>query len=210
MSELSNANINPAINEGLHNLNHLSIKYVDSLKRTIENELGLNLQRLNDEHADMDSPLIVNGFPRDDIDVLQVRLIRRNVHMLRNDLRKVIERSHVLINQHFGELQAKTRQETSVAPDLEYRIPFAKITEVVPDSPAEKANFHLDDQLVLLGHVHAGNHMKLTNLQNTVIQNEDKELPVKIIRNGHIIQSTLIPTRKWEGRGSLGCRLVEL
>lgn len=207
---MSNATIDPAIAEGLQQLKHLSIRDVDSLKKRIEKELGSNLQRLNDEHADMDSPLVVNGFPRDDIDVLQVRLIRRNVHMLRNDLHKVLERSHELINQHFTELQAKTRQETHVAADVEHRIPFAKITEVVPASPAAKAGFQLDDQLVLLGHIHAGNHMKLTNLQNTVIQNEDRQLPVKIIRNGRTIQTALTPTRKWAGRGLLGCRLVEL
>ncbi|GAV52943.1 hypothetical protein ZYGR_0AI02250 [Zygosaccharomyces rouxii] len=210
MSELSNANIDPAIAEGLQQLKHLSIRDVDSLKKRIEKELGSNLQRLSDEHADMDSPLVINGFPRDDIDVLQVRLIRRNIHMLRNDLRKVLDRSHELINQHFKELQAKTRQETHVAADVEYRIPFAKITEVVPASPAAEAGFQLNDELVLLGHIHVGNHMKLTNLQNTVIQNEDRQLPVKILRDGHIIQSTLTPTRKWAGRGLLGCRLVEL
>lgn len=210
MSELSNAAIDPAIAAGLQQLNILSIKDVDSLKKTVEKELGSNLQRLQDEHADMDSPLVVDGFPRDDIDVLQVRLLRRNVHMLRNDLRKVMDRSHELINEHFKELQAKTKQETHTTADVEHRIPFARITEVVHASPAAKAGFQLNDELVLLGHIHAGNHMRLTNLQNTVIQNEDRQLAVKIIRNGHIIQTTLTPTRKWEGRGLLGCRLVLL
>lgn len=210
MSELSNINIDPAITKGVKELPKLTIQDVDALKKRVEKELGYNLQKLSEENADMDSPLVINGYPRDDIDVLQVRLIRRNVHMLRNDLQKVLERSHELINQHFKELRTKTRQEAHVAPDLDYRIPFARITEVVDNGPSHKAGFHVNDELILLGHIHAGNHMKLTNLQNTVIQNEDRKLPVKIIRNDHTIQLTLVPTRKWDGRGLLGCRLVEI
>lgn len=206
MSELANTEIDPTVAAGLQKLSELSLKDVDSLKRVIEAELGSNLQRLSDEHADMDSPLVVNGYPRSDIDVLQVRLIRHNVNVLRNDLRKVLERSHELINQHFGELQVKTRQE----PSSESTIPFARITEVVSGGPAEQAGFQLDDRLISLGHIHVGNHMKLSNLQNLVIQNEDRPLPVKLIRNGHTIHLKLTPSRRWQGKGLLGCRLAEL
>lgn len=206
MSELVNAEIDPTIAAKFQKLDELPLQDVDALKKQIERELESNFQKLANEHADMDSPLVINGYPRSDIDVLHVRLIRHNVNVLQNDLRKVLERSHELINQHFGELQVKTRQE----PTIESRIPFARITDVVAGGPADKAMLQLDDRLVSLGSVHAGNHMKLKNLQNTVIQNEDTQLHVKIIRNGSIIHLTLTPSRNWQGRGLLGCRVVEL
>lgn len=154
-----------------------------------------------------------DGYPRGDIDVLQIRLARRNINMLRNDLNNVIEYSYTLLSNHFDSLTHSqsnvTTLDTSTA--IKYEIPFALINEIDINGPISIAGVQNEDKLISLGNIHAGNHMKLRSLQNEVIKNENQKLNLRILRKDEgIIDLELTPTRKWDGRGLLGCRLQEL
>lgn len=207
-TQLTNLQINSSITSQIESLNDLSLKEVSLLKGLIENDLDKNFQVLSSQNLDMDSSLITqDGYPRSDIDVLQVRLTRKNINMLRNDLHNVIERSHFLLNQHFT-LQKQQRPQGNEDHPLEFTIPFASITEIVSDGPIAKAGIQSNDKLISIGNIHAGNHMKLQNVQRLIIQNEDNIIPVRILRNDKdIMQLSLEPTRNWKGHGLLGCKL---
>lgn len=209
-AQLTNLQINASITSQIENLNDLSLQEVTLLKGLIENDLDKNFKFLSSQNLDMDSSLITqDGYPRSDIDVLQVRLTKKNINMLRNDLHNVIERSQFLLNQHFT-LQEQQRSKTGNEEHqvMEYTIPFALITEVVPDGPIATAGIKSNDKLISIGNINAGNHMKLQNVQKLIIQNEDNVIPVRILRNDkEIMQLSLKPSRNWNGSGLLGCKL---
>lgn len=83
----------------------------------------------------MDSSLItLDGFPRSDLNVIEIRNTRVKIIKLRNDLTVVInELSKKLQNQFKGIKSERNKEESTNS------IPFAKVTEVVENSPAEQA-----------------------------------------------------------------------
>lgn len=217
---LTNLELNPSILDQVARLQELDLNQVTDLKRRVESELDKYTDMLANQNVDMYTSLVTaDGYPRGDIDVLQIRLVRRNINMLRNDLNNIIERSFALLSTHFDHMNNLGRQNTGVltaadngsGSNLELKIPFALINEIDSNGPIAKAGVKNEDKLVMLGNVHAGNHMNLRSLQNEVIRNEDKELKLRILRNeGDLIDLILTPSRSWSGRGLLGCRLQEL
>lgn len=208
--ELTNLQINESIDAELARLDSLTISQVVNLKDVIESELSKNIEILSSQNVDMDSSLVTaDGFPRSDVDVLQIRLARRNINMLRNDLNKVILKSHSMLNAHFEQKQEVAQSNKTGDNEIEYKIPFARFTEITPGGPIEKTGVQLNDKLVSIGDIHAGNHNKLKNVQMVVLRNENKELPIRIMRDNSLLDLKLIPTREWEGRGLLGCKLDE-
>ncbi|SCU84223.1 LAFA_0D08856g1_1 [Lachancea sp. 'fantastica'] len=191
-------------------VSELSTADIFDLKTRIENKLDDLFKRLETQGADLESNLVTpEGFPRSDIDVLQVRLLRRSINMLRNDLRVVINRAQELMASHFQKLDAKTqRVENDSA--FEFRIPFALVTEVISGSPSEKAGLLHHDKLVRFGNIHAGNNQMLSALGLVAKNNEDKALAVRVLRGDSLLDLTLTPSIKWAGNGLLGCRLVHI
>ncbi|SCW03456.1 LAFE_0G10836g1_1 [Lachancea fermentati] len=208
--DLDGLNINESLRSRIERLSELPIDQVFELKIWVESELSRLFDFLKQQGGDMESPLVTgDGYPRSDIDVLQIRLIRRSINMLRNDLKSIIIRAEALMATQFERMAAKT-QKTERDDEFEYKIPFAVITEVVTTSPSEKAGLHADDRILRFGHVHAGNHKSLSALGLVVQSNEDKPVPVKIQRNDRIYDVMLTPSRKWDGPGLLGCRFSQL
>ncbi|CEP60399.1 Nas2p LALA0_S01e09868g [Lachancea lanzarotensis] len=204
-------NINAHVAKKISRLSELSTAEIFDLKTEIESELDNLFERLTAQGVDLESSLITpEGFPRSDIDVLQVRLLRRSINMLRNDLRAVIDRAQELMASHFQKLDAKTRRVDDGSA-VNYRIPFALVTEVVPGSPAEKAGLLHHDKLVRFGNIHAGNNQSLSALGQVVKNSEDKALAVRVLRADNRFRNlTLTPSKHWAGNGLLGCRLVHV
>lgn len=81
----------------------------------------------------MDTPLITHdGFPRSDINVLEIRNARVKIIRLRNDLDAIINELSKKMQSQFSKSKNESNKDDPV-------IPFAKITEVVADSPADQA-----------------------------------------------------------------------
>lgn len=213
--QLTISEINPLIVRCMDILDELPLKEVLSLKLLIEQDLNKYTNILLEQNADMDTVLLTeDGFPRSDVDVLQITLARRNINMLRNDLSKVINQSHILLNGHFANNQTSQKvdsfnQKTSSGTDS--IIPFAIISEIIPGSPVERAGVKNNDRLILVGNVNASNHNKLQNLKTEIVKNENNRIPIKILRdNSKFLTLTLIPSKNWDGNGILGCRFKEI
>ncbi|ANZ75640.1 BA75_02789T0 [Komagataella pastoris] len=177
------------------------------LKKIIESSLTHLFDTLKDQNVDMNTSLLTqDGFPRDDIDIVRVRLARTNIVRLRNDHKKVLEALDVRLQEHYS---SKTKSDSALKDQrnvAESAIPFARITEVVKDSPADKAGLQSDDLIVVLGKLTTNGANLLQNISRIVLENENKPIELTAKRNGDLLQLTLTP-KKWEGRGLLGCRL---
>lgn len=136
---LDRLSIDEDLKSKIDRLSELPLDQVFQLKSQVEQELSRFFDLLSESNVDMDTQLITpEGFPRSDIDVLQVRLIRRSVNMLRNDLSKIIERSNSLMAKHFEKLEVKNHVVTQHGAPIESRIPFALVTEVFDSSPSHR------------------------------------------------------------------------
>lgn len=81
----------------------------------------------------METSLITHdGFPRSDINVLEIRNARVKIIRLRNDL-------NAIINELSEKMQSQFYNSNKESESNDLGIPFAKVTEVVANSPADKA-----------------------------------------------------------------------
>lgn len=205
------------------NFGDFTIEELAPIKRLIEDQLGLLFDLLHNQyHADMDSNLTVNGFPRSDIDVMNVRLLRVKIIRLRNDNKALLKVMETKLEQAFAQHKSDAMaidddepvivEHSDAAPSpkkaIEYTIPFARVTEVAPEGPAYALGLRDDDEIVVFdGDIHAANHDKLQNLVKRVAPG--RKVPVVVQRGSDRVDLTLTPN-KWQGRGILGCRVLPL
>lgn len=183
-------------------------------KQLLESEVARLLESLRELHCDMDTPLVVDGYPRSDVDVYQVRHIRRLVHMCRNDLATVMDRLHAALATQFngagretstsGVTTGNTSSATTVA------VPFATIVEVVAGGPVALAGAEVGDKVCSVGPVNVTNHNQLRALANHVQGLENTQVPLVVQRNSTVLHLNLTPTRNWNGQGLLGCRFQQI
>lgn len=193
----------------------LSYDELSDAKYNIEEQLDTLSHMLFQEYrADMETSLVTeDGFPRNDIDVVAVRLIRIKIIRLRNDLRSVyvnLEKS--LVERFNGNKAQGAMQESEVSSQSPrmYTIAFALVGEVVENGPAHMSGLKEGDRIISIDNVHAGNHRNLAGVLQKVQSNKEKELTVQLFRDNSRMTLTLVPTDNWEGNGLLGCRLIPL
>lgn len=202
------------------NLN-LSFQQLDLIKQDIERQLKILFDLLRHKYnCDMESSLISSeGFPRNDIDVVSVRLIRVRIIRLKNDYKSIIHLIDEKMSHEFAQRQANQPIEQDKEGDnnidgglgrgIEYNIPFARVAEVVNGGPAYQAGLKENDQIILFDQdIHASNNNRLRNLASRV--KVGKSILVEIKRNEEKISLTLIPSDDWNGQGLLGCRLLPI
>lgn len=200
----------------------MSFKDLSMLKADLENELSKQFDLLASHNADMSTPLTTSeGFPRDDLDLVSIRLLKRNINILRNDLKDVLERLTEVMSSQFQPATSQFQPATSPAPaatsnqdssqvsDQDSSIAFARVTGVKNGSPSHVAGLQLDDLIIQFHTVHAANHDQLRNISRTVIKNLNNELKIKIKRADDILLLSLVP-QAWDGAGLLGCKLVQI
>ncbi|KAF3988154.1 hypothetical protein FT663_00365 [Candidozyma haemuli var. vulneris] len=192
-------------------LARLDYKRLAEVKQEVEFQLSSLFDTLKHRcNCDMESPLVVDGFPRSDVDVMTVRLIRTKIIRLRNDHKCILG---LLEEQLVKQLQRapgaeSAGNETTRAPPSSI-IPFALVKSVAGSSPAEKSGLKENDKIVLFGgDVHAGNHNKLSAVGNKVKNSVGKEIVVDVLRGQNKETLILVPTSDWPGQGLLGCHIV--
>jgi 26S proteasome non-ATPase regulatory subunit 9 len=173
-----------------------------------------------------------DGFPRDDIDVAQIRTIRAQIIRLRYDHKEVMGSIEKGIHTHFAGLQRASDEApvattanistsqpsgtSTPASGVSASTPFAKVNSVVSGSPADQAGLQTGDKIRSFGSVNWLNHERLSKVAEVVQRNEGRTIIVKITRNeaasGNTIDRDLelVPRRDWGGRGLLGCHLLPL
>ncbi|KAI8017111.1 putative 26S proteasome regulatory subunit p27 [Camellia lanceoleosa] len=85
--------------------------------------------------------------------------------------------------------------------DVTVNIPFALVDEIAEASPAPEDGLQLGDQIVKFGNVESGDDL-LPKLASEALSNQDREIPVVVLRQGALINLTVTP-RAWQGRGLL-------
>lgn len=93
----------------------------------------------------------------------------------------------------------------------EVKIPFAWISDVIANSPAENAGLKMGDALYKFGHVNYTNHDNLNAIVELVKNSVDKPIQVKVLRKnlfgGSEDKEIEFVPHEWGGRGYLGCAL---
>lgn len=166
----------------------------------------------------------IDGFPRSDIDVAQIRTTRARIIRLKNDHKTIMAKVEMAVHEHFAagksvegasasaSSQAPGVQPAAGAPSLEP--PFARVNSVAPNSPAETAGLKAGDKVTKFGEVNYTNHERLGKVAQVVQQNENRPIIVKVLREtsasaaSRPLELRLTPRRDWGGRGTLGCHLV--
>ncbi|KAI9722182.1 MAG: putative 26S proteasome regulatory subunit [Chrysothrix sp. TS-e1954] len=166
----------------------------------------------------------LDGFPRADIDVAQIRTTRARIIHLRNDHKALMSRIETGLHSHFATSAAAGRAPSdptmsSAASDQELSTSaatFAKVNSVVPSSPADTAGLKVGDRIQTFGEANWLNHEKLSKVAQIVGQSEGVPVIVAVIRRRPDAdvwdqrRLTLVPKSNWGGRGLLGCHLVPM
>ncbi|GME69885.1 unnamed protein product [[Candida] boidinii] len=164
----------------------------------------------------MNTPVLtLDGFPRSDIDVVQVRLIRTQINRLRNDHKEILDLIQNKLLDHFSNNQSNSQDNKNINiiddNSIESNIPFAIIDEVFENGPAFNSNLQKNDKLIKFGSINVTNHSNLQKISSLISNNIDKPIKVKILRNSSdIIDLELIPTSNWPGKGLLGCKITQI
>lgn len=193
----------------------LDFPALSELKLDMESQLGILFDLLRNKYGvDMLTPLVRDGFPRSDIDVVSVRLIRVKIIRVRNDHKKLLLVLEEKMIDHFKLHRESSEVDMIVdSPEVSRNtptvrpVPFAAILEVAANSPAEGSGLQNSDKIVRFGDVDATNHNRLQAIPSRVKANVP--VAVEVLRGGEIVELVLTP-RTWDGRGLLGCRLLPL
>uniref|UniRef100_K7E186 26S proteasome non-ATPase regulatory subunit 9 n=1 Tax=Monodelphis domestica TaxID=13616 RepID=K7E186_MONDO len=157
-------------------------------KDEIEAQIKAYYDVLEDQKGvGMNEPLVdIEGYPRADVDVYQVRTARHNIICLQNDhkaLMKQVEEALHQLHARGKEKQAKDAAEaqneamnqgqgSSWGPSPSFSQPFAKVNSISPGSPASNSGLQVDDEIVEFGSVNTHNFQNLQNI-GTVVQHSE-------------------------------------
>ncbi|EEQ91533.1 26S proteasome non-ATPase regulatory subunit Nas2 [Blastomyces dermatitidis ER-3] len=218
-------------------LSSLSLDELFDEKERLEAEFR-ELSSVLDSHGVtmLTSLTTFDGYPRDDLDIAQIRTTRARIIHLRNDYKDVMARVEQGVHEGFARLRdqqnancppttttstpstwtSTTSVEDSATSSAQAGIietPFAKINNVADGSPAAQAGIKVGDRVRSVGHVNWMNHENLTKVAEVVRRNEGKTILVKLVRkdeSGEMKDLTvqLTPRRNWGGLGLLGCHIV--
>ncbi|XP_061585213.1 26S proteasome non-ATPase regulatory subunit 9 isoform X2 [Cololabis saira] len=201
---------------GAENNSELTMEHVQNLikkKDEIEEQIKAYYDVLEDG-VGVEGPLVDDeGFPRDDVNLYQIRAARHNISCLQNDHKAImVEIEEALHDLHAREKakrdedQAEAQQE-AMEQQVTLPPPFARVEAVTEGSPASRAGLKVGDEMIEFGSVHTGNFQNLQNIASVVQHSEGKPLRVSVLRADQKVTMSLIPQR-WSGRGLLGCNIL--
>ncbi|MCJ1311063.1 putative 26S proteasome regulatory subunit [Agyrium rufum] len=155
-------------------------------KQRIEDELEALSGVLDSHSVNMNTGLTTfDGYPRDDIDVAQIRTTRARIIRIRNDYKSIMSGIEKGLHEYHAASKAETlatanrtangatistqQQDSSPAP---LDPAFARVNNVVSASPAETAGLRIGDVVRNFGSVNWVNHDGLRKLAEVVQRNE--------------------------------------
>ncbi|KAL9030860.1 MAG: hypothetical protein Q9196_001059 [Gyalolechia fulgens] len=156
-------------------------------KAELEEELKALGGVLDSHGVNMSTSLTTfDGYPRDDIDVAQIRTTRARIIRLRNDYKGLMSKIEGGLHSHHAQARnLAAMQSPSTLPNRStftanqavlgsstLEAPFAKINSVIAGSPAEDAGLKVGDKIRRFGNVDWMNHEKLSKVAETVQRNE--------------------------------------
>ncbi|KAF9614604.1 hypothetical protein IFM89_019581 [Coptis chinensis] len=127
---------------------------------------------------------------------IAIILLRNEVHMYKNGSGFKCWISLTLVSSPLQDAQS------SMDVDLAVGVPFAMVDEITDVSPSAEDGLQLGDQIMKFGNVEFGDNL-LQKLASEVQSNQDRAVPLVILRHGAPINLAVTP-RQWNGRGLLG------
>ncbi|CAZ80043.1 unnamed protein product [Tuber melanosporum] len=192
-----------------------SLMALMSRRDALEAELKALGSVLDSHGVTMTTPLTTfDGYPRDDIDVAQIRLTRARIIPLRNDYKALTAE----IERGLHGLHALSASLPDAPGIIE--APFARVNTVEPAGPAGVAGVRVGDLVKRFGCVGAldgtsggGGQDALGRVSGEVKKFEGRVLKVLVSRrdNDGVWQNVnleITPRAGWGGRGLLGCHLL--
>ncbi|KAI3647695.1 hypothetical protein MP228_007916 [Amoeboaphelidium protococcarum] len=188
-------------------------------KEQLESQLRLLQQQMvtvDGEQIGMHEPLIDrDGYPRADMDIMQIRQMRVQTIELQNDLRTLMKQIDLALQMHFttrvgtqsGQINDKDNNKNAGgnASSENANATFAVIERVVFDSPAWECGLRDGDKIVSFGDIkQQSSGDKLKKIADLVRDNQDQIIQVTVVRNTDTLQFDLVP-HQWDGQGTLGC-----
>lgn len=191
-------------------LPHMNYLELAAVKRHIESSLETLFDLLLHEYRfDETLPLVIDGFPRNDVDVVSIRLLRARIIKLRNDHKQVLHHIETQLAEKLA--PGSTPENSQTNHPRPVAVPFALVKSVLPSSPSDKAGLRSGDQIVTFdGEINATNHEKLAAVGRRVQERKNKPLSVGLLRKGESVTLTLTPSDNWEGIGLLGCHIAPI
>ncbi|KAL2042066.1 hypothetical protein N7G274_005254 [Stereocaulon virgatum] len=194
-------------------------------KTRVEEELSALGSVLDSHGVNMNTSLTTfDGYPRDDLDIAQIRTTRARIIHLRNDYKALMSKIELGLHEHHAAYQASNPPPSSSSSQAAgssgnadqglIDTPFAKVNSVVDGSPADQAGLKIGDRIRRFGNVNWINHEKLSKVAETVQRNQGRIVVVRVVRGAGSGQTpeeltlNLTPRSNWGGRGLLGCHLL--
>ncbi|XP_030375852.1 26S proteasome non-ATPase regulatory subunit 9 [Scaptodrosophila lebanonensis] len=176
------------------------------------------------DNVGMNGSLVdAEGYPRNDIDIYQVRQARQTIICLQNDHKELMNQIQELLNQYHAEIASTDPELVNRASALELDRPtggavnqlevqdsrtIVVVNLVSPNSPAEEAGIRVGDQILHFGSVNGGNFKNnLTQIGDVVRNMQNQNVQLKVKRGDKLLDLLLVP-KTWSGRGLLGCNIV--
>ncbi|XP_036453862.1 26S proteasome non-ATPase regulatory subunit 9 [Colossoma macropomum] len=186
-------------------------------KDEIEEQIKAYYEVLEDQgDVGMHVPLVdVEGYPRADVDLFQIRTARHSISCLQNDHKAIMVEIEEALHKLHARERAKREQDQAEAQmerleqEASLPAPFARVDAVTQGSPAYQAGLHIGDEIIVFGSVNTSNFQNLQNIASVVQHCEGKSVSIAVVRNGQKVNLSLTPQR-WSGRGLLGCNIVPL
>ncbi|XP_060650424.1 26S proteasome non-ATPase regulatory subunit 9 [Drosophila nasuta] len=196
-------------------------------KKDLESQISRNGEILAaNDNVGMNGPLIdAEGYPRNDIDVYQVRQARQTIICLQNDHKELMNQIQDQLNKYHAEIATTDPELVNRASALELNENNQRgtggavlssvdtrvlviVNLVSPSSPAEAAGLHVGDRILRFGSIN-GNNFKdnLAQIGEVVRNMQNQNVQLKIKREEQILDLVLVP-KTWTGRGLLGCNIV--
>ena len=183
--------------------------------------------------AGVKTPLIDSeGYPRADIDVINVKNKRRRLAEINTDykeLMKKIESTMLQLHQSMPDVPQAIATTTTPAPvttsSTSVLSPIAKLDEVLPGSPAATAGIQENDLLVKFGTITSTTESCLSSIAQLVGRSANQPIAIVVQRAStsggsaadtsgasvkvENVELTITP-QPWGGRGLLGCHLTPI
>ena len=207
-------------------LDNLTLPQLVTRKDNLEAELKALGSVLDSHGVNMSTTLTTfDGYPRDDVDVAQIRVTRARIISLKNDWKAIMDRIEKGLHQQFEEMKkngtvddvpATTARPSTVDTSAQSapETPFAKVNSVEHGSPAHEAGLKTQDLIRSFGGANWMNHDRLRKVGEVVQRNLGRPILVKIVRGtgaeAQELQLRVTPRAGWGGRGTLGCHVVPI
>ncbi|MCJ1418549.1 GTP-binding nuclear protein gsp1/Ran [Xylographa parallela] len=163
-------------------------------KERVESELGALSSVLDSHGVNMNTGLTTfDGFPRNDLDIAQIRTTRARIIRLRNDYKGLLSQIEAGLHAYHASASQLTptstpgtsvsqaselSRNTSTAASEHTGVPFAKVNSVVTGSPADEAGLKAGDEIIQFGNIDWMNHEKLARVAETVQRNQGGTLRI--------------------------------